>query len=131
MNAQVRFYISSSPSPSTSHQSASPSRVTSPENGVLSRTRVQRIVTRVGLESESRTRVLHHWHVHCIFLIIDVETMLRLLFEEVVFNPGPYHELINLLKVPDHLCAAFDRPDLQESGARPWSCFSQMEQEPF
>ena len=61
MNAQVRFYISSSPSPSTSHQSASPSRVTSPENGVSSRTRVQRIVTRVGLESESRTRVLHHW----------------------------------------------------------------------
>ncbi|XP_048011496.1 uncharacterized protein LOC125245092 isoform X1 [Megalobrama amblycephala] len=60
-----------------------------------------------------------------------VETMLRLLFEEVVFNPGPYQELINELKVPDHLCAAFDRPDLQESGARPWSRFSQMEQEPF
>lgn len=63
-----------------------------------------------------------------IFCIIDyVESLLRLFFEEVVINPGPYQEQINELKVPDHLCAAFDKPDLQESEVRPWSRFTQME----
>ncbi|XP_051977582.1 uncharacterized protein LOC127639555 [Xyrauchen texanus] len=56
-----------------------------------------------------------------------VESLLRLFFEEVVINPGPYQEQINELKVPDHLCAAFDKPDLQESEVRPWSRFTQME----
>ncbi|XP_051994441.1 uncharacterized protein LOC127652376 [Xyrauchen texanus] len=56
-----------------------------------------------------------------------VESLLRLFFEEVVINPGPYQEQINELKVPDHLCAAFDKPNLQESEVRPWSRFTQME----
>lgn len=54
------------------------------------------------------------------------ESAKTVFFEEVVINPGPYQEQINELKVPDHLCAAFD---LQESEVRPWSRFTQMEKE--
>ncbi|XP_051515836.1 uncharacterized protein LOC127418939 isoform X4 [Myxocyprinus asiaticus] len=58
-----------------------------------------------------------------------VDTLLRLLLEEVVLNPGSYEERLNELKIPDHLCDAFERPDLQEAVARNWSFFSPLHPE--
>lgn len=54
-----------------------------------------------------------------------MDRLLKILFEDVVPNPGPYQEQMSELKVPHNLCAAFERQDLQEAAARRWSRFSQ------
>ncbi|CAM4571293.1 unnamed protein product [Leuciscus chuanchicus] len=62
---------------------------------------------------EQRPDIRHYfdtWHVSKDY----VDTLLKILFEDVVPNPGPYQEQMSELKVPENLCAAFARPDLQE-----------------
>ena len=57
-----------------------------------------------------------------------MDTLQKLLFEEVVIDPGPFQELMDKVEVPENLNAAFERPDPNEAIALPWSRFTQKEQ---
>ena len=54
-----------------------------------------------------------------------VDTLQRLVLEQVAFTPGPYQQLRDQVPVPDNLCAAFERPNIEEAMALKWSRYTQ------
>ena len=44
------------------------------------------------------------------FLLGYINSLLDLLCDRVVSNPGPFQELLNEMKIPENLCAAYERP---------------------
>ncbi len=57
-----------------------------------------------------------------------MDTLQKLLFVEVVIDPGPFQELKDKVEVPENLNAAFERPDPNKAIALPGSRFAQEEQ---
>ena len=56
-----------------------------------------------------------------------MDTLQRLVLEEVVINPGPYQQLRDQVEVPDNLTASFERPNIQEAMASKWSRYRQQQ----
>ena len=66
----------------------------------------------------------------CLFARVDyVDALQRLVLEEVVFNPGPYQQLRDEVEVPEDLCAAYERPNMEEAVASRWSRYVEQQEE--
>lgn len=61
----------------------------------------------------------------CVSSVDYMDTLQRILFEEVVVDPGPFQELMDKVEVPENLNAGFERPDTNKAIALPWSWFVQ------
>lgn len=52
-----------------------------------------------------------------------VETLMELLFNNVVKDPGAYQDFLDTVLVPEKLCSQYTRPDKREAVARHKSRF--------